>query len=75
MYNNMTNDLSLVLQALNLELLFKDYNNTDLMRELQRQDSEYLEKIIKQNEKIIELLERREENGKDDTTRREESKS
>ncbi len=75
MYNNMTNDLSLVLQALNLELLFKDYNNKDLMQELQRQDSEYLEKIIKQNERIIELLERREENGKDDTTRREESKS
>lgn len=64
MYNNMTNDLSLILQALNLELLFKDYNNTDLMQELQRQDSEYLEKIIKQNEKIIELLERREnDNG------------
>ena len=75
MYNNMTNDLSLILQALNLELLFKDYNNTDLMQELQRQDSEYLEKIIKQNERIIELLERREENGEDDTTRREESKS
>lgn len=73
MYNNMTNDLSLILQALNLELLFKDYNNTDLMQELQRQDSEYLEKIIKQNERIIELLERREENGKDDTTRCEES--
>ena len=71
----MTNDLSLILQALNLELLFKDYNNTDLMRELQRQDSEYLEKIIKQNERIIELLERREENGEDDTTKREESKS
>lgn len=75
MYNNMTNDLSLILQALNLELLFKDYNNTDLMQELQRQDSEYLEKIIKQNERIIELLERREDNGEDDTTRREESKS
>ena len=71
----MTNDLSLILQALNLELLFKDYNNTDLMRELQRQDSEYLEKIIKQNERIIELFERREENGEDDTTKREESKS
>lgn len=75
MYNNMTNDLSLILQALNLELLFKDYNNTDLMQELQRQDSEYLEKIIKQNDRIIELLERREDNGEDDTTRREESKS
>ena len=60
MNNNFTNNLALVLQALSLQLLFQDFNNTDLMRELQKQDSEYLEKIIEQNEKIIELLERRE---------------
>ena len=54
--NNVTNNLSLVLQALSLEILFKDFNNSDLMQELQRQDSEYLEKIIKQNEEIINLL-------------------
>lgn len=60
MNNNLTNNLALVFQALSLQILFQDYNNGDLMRELQRQDSEYLEKIIKQNEKIIELLERRE---------------
>ena len=51
---------SLILQVYSLVLLMQDYNNSDLMRELQRQDSEYLEKIIQQNEKIIELLERRE---------------
>ena len=35
-------------------------NNGDIMQELQKQDSEYLEKIIKQNEQIIEfLIERR----------------
>lgn len=57
-------NLALVLQAISLQLIFQDYNNIDLMNELQRQDSEYLEKIIKQNEKIIELLERREnDNG------------
>ena len=56
MNNNFTNNLSLLLQALSLELLFKDYNNSDLMQELQRQDKEYLEKIIKQNEEIINLL-------------------
>lgn len=50
---------SLILQVYSLVLLMQDYNNGDLMQELQRQDSEYLEKIIKQNEKIIELLERR----------------
>lgn len=60
MNNNLANNLALVLQGLSLQILFQDYNNGDLMRELERQDSEYLEKIIQQNEKIIELLERRE---------------
>lgn len=41
---NRVDNLSLILQALSLEILFKDYNNSDLMQELQRQDSEYLEK-------------------------------
>ena len=50
---------SLFLQALSLEILFKDFNNSDLMNELQKQDKEYLEKIIKQNELIIKLLEER----------------
>ena len=75
MKSNPIDTTSLLLQLYNLVLLMEDFKNTDLMNELQRQDSEYLEKIIKQNERIIELLERREENGKDDTTRREESKS
>lgn len=55
-------NLALVLQALSLEILFKDYNNSDLMQELQKQDSEYLEKIIKQNEEILTLL-RKEDNN------------
>lgn len=57
--NNVTNNLALLLQALSLEILFQDFNNTDLMQELQRQDSEYLEKIIKQNKEIITLLKER----------------
>ena len=62
---NKVNDLSLVLQALSLEILFKDYNNRDLMQELQTQDEVYLKKIIKQNEEIIKLLkERSEDNGR-----------
>lgn len=52
-------NLSLVLQALSLQILFRDYNNSDLMQELQKQDSEYLEKIIKQNKEIIALLKER----------------
>lgn len=59
MNNNVVDNLSLVLQVLSLQILFQDFNNSDLMQELQRQDSEYLEKIIKQNEQIINLLEER----------------
>lgn len=59
MKNNTIDNLSLILQTLSLEILFKDYNNSDLMQELQRQDKEYLEKIIKQNEEIIQLLKER----------------
>lgn len=47
---------SLMLQVISLLILFKDYNNSDLMQELQNQDSNYLQKIIKQNEEIISLL-------------------
>lgn len=56
---NSVDNLSLVLQALSLQILFQDYNNTDLMQELQTQDEKYLKKIIEQNEKIIKLLEER----------------
>lgn len=50
---------SLILQLYSLILLIQDYNNSDLMQELQKQDSEYLEKIIKQNKEIITLLKER----------------
>lgn len=59
MKNNIVDNLSLILQTLSLQILFQDYNNGDLMQELQKQDKEYLEKIIEQNEKIIKLLEER----------------
>lgn len=52
-------NLSLWLQMLSLELLFKDYNNSDLMQELQNQDANYLQKIISQNQEILELLKER----------------
>lgn len=60
----MNNNLSLILQALSLQILFQDYNNSDLMNELQKQDKEYLEKIIIQNEEIIKLLKGSENNGR-----------
>ena len=54
--NDFINKLGLILQALSLELLFKDYNNTDLMQELQKQDTQYFDKIIKNQEEILKIL-------------------
>lgn len=61
MNNNFTNNVSLLLQALSLQILFQDYNNTDLMQELQKQDTQYFEKIIKNQEEILKLLKERSE--------------
>ncbi len=57
MKNNFIDIESLILQLISLQILFKDYNNSDLMQELQNQDEMYLKKIIEQNNKIINLLE------------------
>lgn len=51
MNKNLIDNLSLLLQTLSLELLFRDFNNSDLMQELQ--------KIIKQNEEILNILKER----------------
>lgn len=56
---NSVDNLSLLFQALSLQILFQDFNNTDLMQELQKQDNEYFEKIIKQNEEILKILKER----------------
>ena len=64
MKNNVIDNLSLILQVLSLEVLFKDFNNTDLMQELQNQDSNYLQKIIQQNEEILTLLRKEDNNGR-----------
>ena len=61
---NTIDNLSLVLQALSLEILFKDYNNGDLMNELQKQDKEYLEKILNNQNEILTLLRKEENNGR-----------
>ena len=63
MKSNVIDNLSLVLQALSLQILFQDFNNTDLMQELQNQDSNYLKKIIEQNEEILQILKRKEGNN------------
>ena len=53
-------NLSLILQALSLEILFKDFNNSDLMQELQNQDEKYLKQILKNQEEILNLLRKEE---------------
>jgi len=47
---------SLILQLYSVILLLQDYNNRDLMQELQKQDTLYFEKIIKNQEEILTLL-------------------
>ena len=55
------NTLANILQVANYEMLLKDVKNDDLLRFLEHQDKDLLDKIIKQNEIIIqqnnELLE------------------
>ena len=57
--NNKLDITSLILQALSLQILFQDYNNRDIMAELQMQDEKYFKKVISNQEKIIKLLEER----------------
>ena len=63
MRNNSLDATSLLLQIYNLILLLLDYNNADLMRELQKQDNEYLVKILKNQEEILKILNERRENS------------
>ena len=69
MNNNIYDKLGLVLQALSLQILFRDFNNSDLMQELQKQDKEYFEKILIQNEEILNLLRKEEINGNQSNTK------
>ena len=53
---------SLILQIYNLVLLMQDFNNTDLMQELQKQDTQYFDKILKNQEEILKILKERRTN-------------
>ena len=61
---NSVDNLGLVLQALSLQILFQDYNNTDLMQELQKQDTQYFEKIISNQEEILTLIRKEDKDGR-----------
>lgn len=60
MKNNPIDTMSLFLQLLSLEILFKDFNNADLMKELQTQDEKYLKEILKNQDEILNLLRKEE---------------
>ena len=62
--NNTINNISFLLQLYSLEILLKDYNNSDLMQELQTQDEKYFKTIIKQNNEILNLLRKEDNNGR-----------
>jgi hypothetical protein len=64
MKSNVIDNLSLVLQALSLQILFQDYNNSDLMSELRQQDETYLKTIINQNNEILDILGKENNRGK-----------
>ena len=59
--NNPIDITSLLLQALSLQILFQDYNNSDLMQELQLQDEKFFKTIIKNQQEILRLLKGRDE--------------
>ena len=60
--NDLINKIGLLLQALSLQILFQDFNNTDLMQELQKQDTQYFDKIINNQEEILKILKERRNN-------------
>ena len=45
-----------IYQIQSYEMLKKEISNNDIMESLRHQDNDYLEKIIKQNQEIINLL-------------------
>ena len=56
---NKVDIISLLLQIISLQILFQDYNNSDLMNELKHQNEDYFKTIISQNNEIIKILKER----------------
>jgi hypothetical protein len=54
--NNYLNNLGNLLQIWSFMILQQDFFNIDIMQELQKQDKEYFEKILKNQEEILEFL-------------------
>lgn len=58
---DMLNVFSVILQMIGYDKDQKQTSNDDLLRALQRQDREYLEKIISNQNQILEILSKTEE--------------
>lgn len=58
---DMLNVFSVILQMIGYDKDHKQTSNDDLLRALQRQDREYLEKIISNQNQILEILSKTEE--------------
>ena len=56
---------SLILQLYSVILLLQDYNNRDLMQELQMQDEKYFKKILINQEEILSLLRKEDNNARE----------
>lgn len=60
---NSVDTIALILQAISLEILFGDYNNKDLMQELQHQDVNYFQRILKNQEEMLSILRKENTDG------------
>lgn len=56
MNNELLEQLANILQIYNTMLLTQDASNNDLMKELQKQNTEYFETIIKNQQEILRIL-------------------
>ena len=62
--NNNLDKGSFLLQLYSLLIIMKDFNNSDLMNELQHQNQDYLQKILKKQEEILTLLRKEDNNAR-----------
>lgn len=62
--NNNIDKSSFLLQLYSLLIIMKDFNNSDLMNELQLQDEKYLKQILKNQEEILNILKKGEIYGR-----------
>ena len=63
--NNNLDKGSFLLQLYSLLIIMKDFNNSDLMNELQHQNQDYLQKILKNQNEILTLLRKEDNNARE----------